>query len=109
MVRLRDGHACTCRQALRCRSAPASLALRAIELAVEHRIAIQYDETAQSPFFHYTDENGTVHEVWFEDARSMDAKLRLIAEYGFLGAGFWNLMRPFSQTWLVLDSLYDIR
>ena len=82
---------------------------RAIELAIQYDIAIQYDETAQSPFFHYTDENGTVHEVWFEDARSMDAKLRLIAEYGFLGAGFWNLMRPFSQTWLVLDSLYDIR
>lgn len=81
---------------------------RAIELAVEHSIAIQYDETAQSPFFHYTDAAGTVHEVWFEDARSMDAKLRLIAEYGFQGAGFWNLMRPFSQTWLVLDSLYDI-
>ena len=82
---------------------------RAIELAVEHRIAIQYDETAQSPFFHYTDESGTVHEVWFEDARSMDAKLRLIAEYGCLGSGFWILLRPFSQTWLVLDSLYDIR
>ena len=81
---------------------------RAIELAVEHDIAIQYDETAQSPFFHYTDDAGTVHEVWFEDARSMDAKLRLIAEYNFRGAGFWNLMRPFSQTWLVLDSLYDI-
>ena len=81
---------------------------RAIELAVERQIAIQYDETAQSPFFHYTDAAGTVHEVWFEDARSMAAKLRLMAEYGFLGAGFWNLMRPFSQTWLVLDSLYDI-
>ncbi len=82
---------------------------RAIELAVQYDIAIQYDETAQSPFFHYTDDGGTVHEVWFEDARSMDAKLRLIAEYGFRGAGFWNLMRPFSQTWLVLDSLYDIQ
>ena len=82
---------------------------RAIELAIEHDIAIQYDETAQSPFFHYTDAAGTVHEVWFEDARSMDAKLRLIAEYGFRGAGFWNLMRPFSQTWLVLDSFYDIQ
>lgn len=81
---------------------------RAIELAVEHSIAIQYDETAQSPFFHYTDAGGIVHEVWFEDARSMAAKLRLIAEYGFRGAGFWNLMRPFSQTWLVLDSLYDV-
>ncbi len=81
---------------------------RAIELAVEHDIAIQYDETAQSPFFHYTDASGTVHEVWFEDARSMSAKLSLVAEYGFQGAGFWNLMRPFSQTWLVLDALYDI-
>lgn len=81
---------------------------RAIELAIAHSIAIQYDETAQSPFFHYTDEAGTVHEVWFEDARSLSAKLRLIGEYGFRGAGFWNLMRPFSQTWLVLDALYDL-
>ena len=81
---------------------------RAIQLAIQYDIAIQYDETAQSPFFHYTDAGGTVHEVWFEDARSMSAKLRLIAEYGFQGGGFWNLMRPFSQTWLVLDALYDV-
>lgn len=51
---------------------------------------------------------GTIHEVWFEDARSLSAKLRLIAEYGFLGAGFWNLMRPSPQTWQVASSLYDI-
>ena len=82
---------------------------RAIELAIAHDVAIQYDSTAQSPLFHYTAKDGTVHEVWFEDARSLSAKLRLIAEYGFLGAGFWNLMRPFSQTWLVADSLYDIQ
>lgn len=81
---------------------------RAIELAIEYGVAIEYDETAQSPFFHYTGAGGAVHEVWFEDARSMEAKLRLVAEYGFQGAGFWNLMRPFSQTWLVLDSLYNI-
>ena len=82
---------------------------RAIELAIQYDIAIQYDETAQSPYFHYTDTAGTVHEVWFEDARSLSAKLRLIAEYGFLGAGVWNLMRPFSQLWLAADALYDIR
>ncbi len=81
---------------------------RAIELALEHDIAIQFDETAQAPFFHYTDGGGTVHEVWFEDARSMDAKLRLIAEYGFQGGGVWNLMRPFSQIWQVMAALYDI-
>ncbi|WP_418725298.1 glycosyl hydrolase family 18 protein [Dysosmobacter sp.] len=81
---------------------------RAIELAITHRIDIQYDETAQSPFFHYTGDSGAVHEVWFEDARSLAAKLELIAEYGLLGGGFWNLMRPFSQTWLTTASLYDI-
>ena len=81
---------------------------RAIELAMEYGAAIQYDEKAHSPYFYYTDAAGTAHEVWFEDARSMEAKLRLVAEYGFKGAGFWNLMRPFSQTWLVLDSLYNI-
>ena len=81
---------------------------RAIQLALERGIAIQYDETAQAPYFHYTDDAGTIHAVWFEDARSLEAKFRLIAEYGFLGAGIWNLMRPFPQTWLVLDSLYDL-
>ena len=80
----------------------------AIELAIRYNIAIQYDETSQSPFFHYTDDSGTVHEVWFEDARSMAAKLNLIAEYGFRGAGFWNLMRPFPQTWQVLNGLYQV-
>ena len=82
---------------------------QAIALAVEQGAEIFYDETAQSPYFHYTDNAGTAHAVWFEDARSLDAKLRLIQEYGLMGAGFWNLMRPFSQTWLVLDSLYQIR
>ena len=80
----------------------------AIELAVRYGAEILYDETAQSPHFQYTDEQSTLHEVWFEDARSMDAKLRLIAEKGLLGGGFWNLMRPFSQTWLVLAERFII-
>ena len=80
----------------------------AIALAVQHRADIFYDETAQAPYFHYTDSGGTIHEVWFEDARSLSAKLRLIAAYGLQGTGIWNLMRPFSQLWLVLDSLYRI-
>ena len=79
-----------------------------IDLALRYRIAIQFDESAQSPYFYYTAEDGTVHAVWFEDARSLSAKLSLISEYDLLGAGFWNLMRPFSQTWLTLSSLYDI-
>ena len=81
----------------------------AIDLAIRQGAEIHYDSSAQAPFFHYTAENGTSHEVWFEDARSLAAKFRLIEEYGLLGSGIWNLMRPFSQTWLTAASLYQIR
>lgn len=80
----------------------------AIALARRENIAIQFDDTAVSPFFHYTAGDGTVHEVWFEDARSLSAKFQLMAEYGFLGCGIWNIDRPFAQTWTTLDSLYVI-
>ncbi len=80
----------------------------AISLANRYQAAIQYDETAQAPWFRYTDERGRQHEVWFEDARSIRAKLALIPEYGLLGASYWNLIRPFPQNWRVLSALYDI-
>lgn len=81
----------------------------AVAIALRYGAEIQYDERAQSPWFRYTDDTGTVHEVWFEDARSMSAKLRLIREYGLRGAGYWNLMRPYPQGWTVLNALYDVR
>ncbi len=81
----------------------------AVQLALRYNAAIQYDERAQSPWFRYRDESGVEHEVWFEDARSIRAKLALIPEYGLRGAGYWNLMRPFPQNWQVLASLYNIR
>ena len=80
----------------------------AVALAVRYGAEIQYDEAAQAPFFFYTAGDGGLHVVWFEDGRSAEAKLRLVAEYGFHGAGYWNLMRPFAQGWTVLDGLYEV-
>ena len=83
--------------------------VEAVALARQYGAEIQYDAVAQSPFFIYTDEGGTAHEVWFEDARSIAAKLSLIREYGFRGAGYWNLNRPFPQNWSLLNSEFFIR
>ena len=80
----------------------------AVRRAIRYGAEIQFDESAQAPWYRYTAPDGTGHEVWFEDARAQAAKLRLVAEYGFLGMGYWNIMRPAPQTWLVLSSLYDI-
>ena len=81
----------------------------AVQLALRYNAEIQFDESAQTPWFQYQDEQGIQHEVWFEDARSIRAKLALIPEYGLRGAGYWNLMRPFPQNWTLLSSLYNIR
>ena len=64
---------------------------QAIALAARHKVDIQYDETAQAPFFHYTDENQRRHEVWFEDARSIQAKFNLIKELHLRGISYWKL------------------
>ena len=77
-------------------------------LAAQYGAEIQFDEQAQTPYFTYLDEAGQPHEVWFEDARSIEAKLRLADEYHLQGVGYWNLTRPFPQNWAVLASLFDI-
>lgn len=80
----------------------------AAQMAMDLRAGILYDDVAQSPYFYYTDQDGREHVVWFEDARSIDAKLRTASEYGFAGIGYWNLMRPFIQNWMLASNLYDI-
>lgn len=78
----------------------------AVELAQQYGVEIQYDETAQAPFFYYTD-NGQQHVVWFDDPRSIEAKLKLIDEYGLAGASYWTVNRCFVPNWLVQQSMYE--
>ena len=83
--------------------------VEAVQLAWDRRASIRYDETAQAPWFRYVDDQGAEHEVWFEDARSIQAKLNLAMEYGLYGVGYWNLDRPFPQNWTVLNAMANIR
>ena len=79
----------------------------AVELAREKGADIQYDTVAQAPFFRYTEDN-VIHEVWFEDARSVDASLSLAQQFTLTGVGYWNIMRYFAQNWAVLNSRFRI-
>lgn len=80
----------------------------AVELAAANGAEIFYDKTAQSPYFHYT-QDGRIHEVWFEDIRSIQAKFTLLDSLSLLGAGYWNVMRPFPQNWCFLAWRYHIK
>ncbi|WP_269410801.1 glycoside hydrolase family 18 protein [Lentibacillus daqui] len=82
---------------------------QAITIAREHQVAIEYDQQAQAPFYNYTDGQGNRHEVWFEDARSIQAKFDLIKELGLLGISYWKLGLSFPQNWLLLGDNFTIR
>lgn len=81
----------------------------AVRRAIEHQVAIQYDTKAQAPFFRYTDEQGRTHEVWFEDARSAQAKFDMVKQYKLRGISYWVLGYPFPQNWLLLGDNFTIR
>ncbi len=81
---------------------------RAIEIAKKYNAAIQFDWRAQAPFFEYYDEQGRAHIVWFEDARSIQAKFNLIKQYKLRGVGYWKLGLPFPQNWLLIGSNFDV-
>ncbi|MBY8914899.1 glycoside hydrolase family 18 protein [Bacillus sp. YC2] len=81
---------------------------QAIALAARYNVDIEYNETAQAPFFRYTDANNKRHEVWFEDARSIQAKFNLIKELHLRGISYWKLGLSFPQNWLLLGDQFHI-
>lgn len=82
---------------------------QAIELAAQYNVPIQYDYEAQAPFFRYWDEEGKQHEVWFEDARSIQAKFNLIKELNLRGISYWKLGLSFPQNWLLITENFNVR
>lgn len=82
--------------------------VEAVNLAARVGATIQYDETAQAPYFYYYDKSKQQHVVWFEDARSIYAKLMLVNEFGLGGVSYWTVNYAFPQNWVVLSSMYDV-
>lgn len=81
--------------------------IEAVRIAIDWGAVIQFDQTAQSPWFTYY-ESGKMHEVWFEDVRSLQGKFNLIKEYQLSGCGYWNLMQFFYANWLLLQENFQI-
>jgi spore germination protein len=81
---------------------------QAIQLAVKYNTNIQYDYNAQAPYIDYVDENGKQHKVWFEDARSIQAKFNLLKELNLRGMSYWKLGLSFPQNWLLISDQFEV-
>jgi spore germination protein len=82
---------------------------RAFTLASQKGAEIFFDDTVLAPYFDYTADDGSSHRVWFEDVRSISARLRLMAEKSLRGALWWNLNRENNQSLIAINDLINIK
>ena len=82
--------------------------LAAIRLAGQVGATVNYDTKVQAPYFNYYSSDGKRHIVWFDDARSIAARLKLIEKYNLGGVSYWTINSYFRPNWVVLDSMYKI-
>lgn len=81
---------------------------RAIEIAEKYNQSIKYDMKAQAPYFRYKDVENKMHIVWFEDARSIQAKFDLVKSMNLLGVSYWKLGLNFPQNWLLIENNFKV-
>ncbi|MEW5898563.1 MAG: glycosyl hydrolase family 18 protein [Bacillota bacterium] len=81
----------------------------AMATARRYQQPISWDERAQVPYFTYVDENGSRHEVYFENASSWAGKLDLAVKYNLGGVAVWRLGLEDPKGWEVLKSKFPGR
>jgi len=66
---------------------------------------IEFDDNSQTPFYSYYAE-GKEHVVWFEDARSVNARMELIKEFNLAGMSVWNIMNFYKPLFSTINNYF---
>ena len=67
----------------------------------------QWDDTAKSAHFAYTGADGIQHQVWYENAQSLQYKLNLANRYDLAGIALWKLGEEDPASWQVIQSTFN--
>ena len=86
---------------------PASFEEEEAEL-IEPPQQVLWDDRAMTPMFVYRDADGERREVWYEDIRSIAAKLHLVREHGLAGISCQVLGSSMIAPWALLRDLFDL-
>ncbi len=66
---------------------------------------IMFDPVSQTPYYTYFKDNSE-HIVWFEDARSINARMQLVNSLGLAGMSIWNIMNFYKPMYSVINSYF---
>jgi len=83
-------------------SATAITAKRALELAAEKGVQVNWDPVQMENHFRYIDDEGRERLVWFSTARSLEAKLNLAVSRGLGGMAMWRIGYEPPEYWDVI-------
>jgi spore germination protein len=64
----------------------------------------QWDAESSSPYFRYTASNGAKHVVWYENARSITAKAKLVPAHDLAGVSVWVLGADNADYWKAIHA-----
>lgn len=76
----------------------------AIAIAGQQSVAVDHDQALQGAHFSYM-KDGHVHQAWFEDRSTVEAKLALVAQKNLAGVAAWRLGYEDPQVWQLIDNL----
>jgi spore germination protein len=73
-------------------------------LAARHGVPVRWDEAQHAPTFRYTSA-GSLHTVWFDDARAVADRAALARSYGLRGA-YWAAGQEDGATWSTVAQVH---
>ncbi len=75
----------------------------ALSLALNNKVAVDFDNDTYNSHFEYTDENKDYHEVYFFDAAGIFNTMRLADEMETAGTALWRLGSEDERMWTFYD------
>lgn len=74
----------------------------ALSFVKENTMEGHWDEAASMQYFEM-EKNGTLYQIWLEDASSIETKLTVMKKYGLAGVSAWQLGQEDKAIWSVID------
>lgn len=76
-----------------------------LDLVSRYGGTFAFDDGSKSAYYRYTASDGAGHEVWFENAASVQAKLEVVSKFGLGGLALWRLGQEDTDVWKVIAAL----